>query len=63
MSQASIRALRQIDHAEAPEVVAQIVQALKGLRYGAVEIVVHDGNVTQIERREKVRVPSIKPID
>lgn len=63
MSQASIRALRQIDHTEAPEVVAQIVQALKGLRYGAVEIVVHDGNVTQIERREKVRVPSIKPID
>jgi hypothetical protein len=33
-----------------------IARALRGLRYGSVEIVVHDGRVTQIERKEKVRV-------
>ena len=33
----------------------RIVQALRGLRDGAVEIVVHDGRVVQFERRERVR--------
>ncbi len=30
-------------------------RAVHGLRYGSVELVVHDGRVVQIERREKVR--------
>ena len=33
----------------------RIVHALRGLRYGSVEIVVHDGRVVQFERRERVR--------
>lgn len=33
-----------------------IARALRGLRYGSVEITVHDGRVTQVERKEKVRV-------
>lgn len=33
-----------------------IMQALRDLRYGSVEIVVHDSKIVQIERREKVRV-------
>ena len=33
-----------------------IQQALKDLRFGSVEIVVHDSKVVQIERREKMRV-------
>jgi len=33
-----------------------ILQALKDLRFGSVEIVVHDSKVVQIERREKVRM-------
>jgi hypothetical protein len=33
-----------------------ILQALKDLRFGSVEIVVHDSKVVQVERREKVRV-------
>ena len=33
----------------------KIVEALAGIRYGAVEIVVHDGRVVQIERKERVR--------
>ena len=30
--------------------------ALKGLRFGSVEIVVHDSKVVQIERKEKTRL-------
>lgn len=32
-----------------------ILQAVRSLDYGSVEIVVHDARVVQIERREKVR--------
>ena len=34
----------------------RVAAALRGLRYGSVEIVVHDGRVVQIERREKWRM-------
>lgn len=37
-------------------VIDTIAQALSGLRYGSLEIIVHDGRVTQIEKREKVRL-------
>ena len=33
-----------------------MLRALRGLRFGSVEIVVHDGRVVQIERRERVRL-------
>jgi hypothetical protein len=32
-----------------------VVQAVHGLRFGSVEIVVHEGRVVQVETREKVR--------
>jgi hypothetical protein len=35
-----------------------ILLALKGIRYGSVEIVVHDSKVVQIERKEKTRFDS-----
>jgi hypothetical protein len=31
-------------------------QALDGIRFGSVEIVIHDSKVVQIERREKIRL-------
>ncbi len=34
----------------------QVLRAVRGLRYGSVEITIHDGEVVQIERREKVRL-------
>jgi len=34
----------------------EILRAVRGLRYGSVEITIHDGEVVQIERREKVRL-------
>ena len=39
-----------------PQIEETILQALKDLRFGSVEIIVHDSRVVQIERREKVRV-------
>jgi len=37
------------------EVIREVARAIEQLRYGSVEITVHDSRVTQIERREKVR--------
>ncbi|MCB5191406.1 YezD family protein [Methylobacillus arboreus] len=37
------------------EVIQEILRSIELLRFGSVEITVHDGRVTQIERREKVR--------
>jgi hypothetical protein len=45
--------MRSDDH---PRIEQTILQALKDLRFGSVEIIVHDSKVVQIERREKVRV-------
>lgn len=39
-----------------------IEESLTGLRFGSVEIVVHDGRITQIERRERFRAFHEKPI-
>lgn len=34
----------------------RVLDALSGIRYGAVEVTIHDGRIVQIERREKLRV-------
>lgn len=34
----------------------QLLAALRDLRFGSIEIVVHDARVVQIERREKGRL-------
>lgn len=49
------------DPALAPEVMNQISRLLAGLRFGAIEITVHDGRVVQIERREKIRIAIPEP--
>lgn len=41
-----------------PGVVQEILRAIEGLRFGSVEITVHEGRITQIEKREKVRFTS-----
>jgi hypothetical protein len=33
----------------------ELALALRSIRYGAIELVIHDGRVVQLERREKVR--------
>ncbi|MBI5178039.1 MAG: YezD family protein [Nitrospinae bacterium] len=42
------------DHGNIP--VAQIVEAIKSIRHGYVQIIVQDGKVVQIDRTEKIRV-------
>lgn len=37
-------------------VLEEVARALGGLRFGSVEITVHDGRVTQIESRRKLRL-------
>lgn len=34
----------------------ELERALDGLRFGTVEVTVHNGRIVQIERREKVRL-------
>jgi hypothetical protein len=57
MSQAQDPSAAGSDTAALPE----ILRALQRLRYGAVEITVHDGRIVQIERREKIRLESGSP--
>lgn len=48
------------DEANREQELAQIREALVGLRYGEISIVVQDGVVVQIERTEKRRLRSPK---
>jgi hypothetical protein len=47
---------KYIDFRAEPNLGPTVLRALRGLRFGSVEIVVHDGRVVQIERRERVRL-------
>ncbi len=40
-----------------PEWLRVVQQKVESLNYGVVQLVVHDGRVTQIERTEKTRIP------
>ncbi len=40
----------------APDWIALVREKVESLRYGVVQLVVHDGRVTQIERTEKTRL-------
>ncbi|HYL19564.1 MAG TPA: YezD family protein [Burkholderiales bacterium] len=37
------------------EVLGTLARLVRELRFGSIEIVVHEGRITQIEKREKVR--------
>ncbi|MCA3129815.1 MAG: YezD family protein [Betaproteobacteria bacterium] len=37
----------------------ELARLLAGLRFGSVEIVVHDGAITQVERRERLRLTGV----
>jgi hypothetical protein len=38
-----------------PALLHELREALRAIRYGTIELVIHDGRVVQLERREKVR--------
>jgi hypothetical protein len=43
----------QASQIPASDLVEQILSALRDIRFGSVEIIVHDARVVQIERKEK----------
>ena len=43
---------------QSPYLVQEIVSILQGIRFGSIEIVVHDGRIVQIDRHEKFRIKS-----
>jgi hypothetical protein len=49
-------ALSSSSSSAAPDWIALVREKVEGLRYGVVQLVVHDGRVTQIERTEKTRL-------
>lgn len=48
--------LRSLEGQDEASLLREINNALRGLRFGAVEITVHNGQVVQIERKEKFRL-------
>ena len=38
------------------DIANKILLAIKDLRFGSVELVIHDSKVVQIERKEKIRI-------
>ncbi|MGH8563657.1 MAG: YezD family protein [Gammaproteobacteria bacterium] len=53
-------ATTKLDHSEAlernrPTWIEPLLDAVGQLRFGSVEITVHDGRIVQIERKEKLR--------
>lgn len=48
--------LRSLEGQDEASILREIQAALHNLRFGAVEITVHNGQVVQIERKEKFRL-------
>jgi hypothetical protein len=46
------------ENEEHRKLAAEILDAIKGIKYGGVEITVHDSRVVQIDRRERFRFPT-----
>ena len=44
------------DESISPEIVSEILAALRGPRYGSVVVTVHASKVVQIEKNEKLRL-------
>jgi len=43
-------------------VLAEIEDAIRGIRFGTVQITIHDSRVVQIEKAEKIRVTHADPM-
>jgi hypothetical protein len=46
--------------AAGPDWIELVRQKVESLRFGVVQLIVHDGRVTQIERTEKTRLPVVR---
>jgi hypothetical protein len=50
-----------LENDEHRKLALEILGALRGVRYGTVDITVHDGRVVQIDRHERHRFPVAIP--
>jgi len=57
----SVTAHRPAPAGPLPDWLAVVREKVEGLRFGVVQVVVHDGQVTQIERTEKTRLLAPRP--
>ena len=48
--------IRNLEGQDEASILREIHNALHGLKFGSVEITVHNGQVVQIERKEKFRL-------
>lgn len=53
--------LRSVEGQDEAGILREIQAALLGLRFGSVEITVHNAQVVQIERKEKFRLQASNP--
>jgi hypothetical protein len=52
----ALMSINYVGKIELGDLGSTVLRALRGLRFGSVEIVVHDGRAVQIERRERIRL-------
>ena len=43
------------------QLLLEMVSAIKSIKYGYIQITIHDGNVVQIDKTEKIRLDEQKP--
>ena len=48
----------RVENGSAPDWLNLVREKIERLRYGVVQLIVHDGRVTQIECTEKMRLPN-----
>lgn len=53
-------ALKEKTYSEPAEIASQIIDLLQGIKFGSLEIIIHESKVVQIERKEKLRFDSKK---
>lgn len=51
-----------LSHGSHSDITAKLLEAISGIKYGSVEIVIHDRKIVQIERKEKVRLDLTLPL-
>lgn len=47
---------KSAEHTALEVALRQIAEAARNIRYGSIEVVIHEGRIVQIERREKIRI-------
>jgi len=46
-----------------PSLTRELESALRNLRYGTIQLVIHDAKIVQIERIERIRLPAVPEQD